>query len=140
MAQRLGKAGPERYFAYIYKKEGCGPVGEVHYCPDGGIHSMGILIQEKYRGRQRIYSVPALFILERVTFEKTASPNYPILSPSTGTEQYVRSKNRLCAHRQDAQGTCIWRSPHCKASAYHNRDVCRLQGNRLPLRQGMMQI
>lgn len=31
---------------------------------------MGILIQEKYRGRQRIYSVPALFILERVTFEK----------------------------------------------------------------------
>ena len=134
------KPGPERYFAYIYEKEGRGPVGEVHYCPDGGIHSMGILIQEKYRGRQRIYSVPALFILERVTFEKTASPNYPILSPSTGTEQYARSKNRLCAHRQDAQGTCVWRSPHCKAAAYHNRDVCRLQGNRLPLRQGMMQI
>ena len=45
------KPGPERYFAYILKKEGRGPVGEVHYCPDGGIHSMGILIQEKYRGK-----------------------------------------------------------------------------------------
>lgn len=44
------------------------PIGEIYYYLDNGIHSMGVLIQEKYRGLG--YSTPALLELERIAFEK----------------------------------------------------------------------
>lgn len=59
---------PDRYFAYIFVKEISEPVGEVYYYLDDNIHSMGILIQDKYRGES--YSYDALLELEKVAFEK----------------------------------------------------------------------
>ena len=58
---------PDKYFAYIFDKEIDEPIGEVYYYPDGDIHSIGILIQDKYRGRG--YSYNALLELEKVAFE-----------------------------------------------------------------------
>ena len=54
---------PDRYFAYIYVDGIEEPIGEVYYYPDGDIHSMGILISDKYRGKG--YSYSALIELER---------------------------------------------------------------------------
>ena len=51
---------PDRFFAYIYDFNFGEPVGEVH--------SMGILISSKYRGKG--YSYPALLELEKYAFEK----------------------------------------------------------------------
>jgi diamine N-acetyltransferase len=59
---------PDKYFAYIYDFNYGKPVGEVYYYLDGNIHSMGILISEKYRGMG--YSYPALLELEKMAFEK----------------------------------------------------------------------
>lgn len=59
---------PDRYFAYIYVDEIEEPVGEVYYYPEEDIHSMGILIADKYRGKG--YAYPALIELEKVAFEK----------------------------------------------------------------------
>ena len=59
---------PDKYFAYVYDKEIDEPLGEVYYYPDNGIHSMGIVIQDKYRGKS--YSYNALIELEKVAFEK----------------------------------------------------------------------
>lgn len=59
---------PDKYFAYVYNKEIDEPLGEVYYYPDNGIHSMGIVIQDKYRGNG--YSYNALIELEKVAFEK----------------------------------------------------------------------
>lgn len=59
---------PDKYFAYVYDKKINEPVGEVYYYPDNGIHSMGIVIQDKYRGKG--YSYNALIELEKVAFEK----------------------------------------------------------------------
>ena len=59
---------PDKYFAYIYHAEIEEPVGEIYYYKDGDIHSMGILIQDKYRGKG--YSYLALVELEKVAFEK----------------------------------------------------------------------
>lgn len=59
---------PHKYFAYIYDKEIVEPVGEVYYYLDNGIYSMGIVIQDKYRGKG--YSYNALLELEKVAFEK----------------------------------------------------------------------
>ncbi len=59
---------PDRYFAYIYDYEIDEPVGEIYYYPDGDIHSMGIIIQDKYRGKG--YSYKALLQLERIAFKK----------------------------------------------------------------------
>ena len=59
---------PDRYFAYIYVDGIEKPIGEVYYYPDGDIHSMGILISDKYRGKG--YSYSALVELERIAFEK----------------------------------------------------------------------
>ena len=59
---------PDKYFAYVYDGEIDEPVGEVYYYPDNGIHSMGIVIQDKYRGKG--YSYYALLELEKVAFEK----------------------------------------------------------------------
>jgi RimJ/RimL family protein N-acetyltransferase len=42
---------PDKYFAYIYNNEIVEPIGEVYYYLDNGIHSMGIVIQDKYRGK-----------------------------------------------------------------------------------------
>ena len=42
---------PDRFFAYIYDFNFGEPVGEVYYYPDGEVHSMGILISSKYRGK-----------------------------------------------------------------------------------------
>lgn len=58
---------PDKYFAYIFDKEIDEPIGEVYYYPDGDIHSMGILVQDKYRGKG--YSYYALLELEKVAFE-----------------------------------------------------------------------
>lgn len=44
------------------------PIGEVYYYLDNDIHSMGIVIQDKYRGKG--YSYSALIELEKVAFEK----------------------------------------------------------------------
>lgn len=59
---------PDKYFAYIYDNEVADPIGEVYYYLDNGIHSMGILIQDKYRGKG--YAYKALLELEKVAFEK----------------------------------------------------------------------
>ena len=59
---------PDRYFAYIYVDKIKEPIGEIYYYPDGDIHSMGILVVDKYRGKG--YSYPALMELEKVAFEK----------------------------------------------------------------------
>lgn len=59
---------PDRFFAYIYDFNFGEPVGEVYYYPDGEVHSMGILISSKYRGKG--YSYPALLELEKYAFEK----------------------------------------------------------------------
>lgn len=59
---------PDKYFAYIYSKDINEPIGEVYYYLDNGIHSMGIVIQDKYRGKG--YSYKALLELQKVAFEK----------------------------------------------------------------------
>lgn len=59
---------PDKYFAYIFDKEIDEPIGEVYYYLDNGIHSMGIVIQDRYRGKG--YSYNALLELEKVAFEK----------------------------------------------------------------------
>lgn len=59
---------PDRYYAYIYSVDESEPIGEVYYYPDGDIHSMGILINDKYRGKG--YSYLALLELEEVAFER----------------------------------------------------------------------
>lgn len=59
---------PDKYFAYIYDKNIDEPIGEVYYYLDNDIHSMGILICDKYRGKG--YSYFALLELEKVAFEK----------------------------------------------------------------------
>lgn len=59
---------PDRYFAYIYVDKIKEPIGEIYYYPDVDIHSMGILVIDKYRGKG--YSYPALMELEKVAFEK----------------------------------------------------------------------
>ena len=59
---------PDKYFAYIYVDEIEKPIGEIYYYPEDGIHSMGILISNQYRGKG--YSYPALIELERIAFEK----------------------------------------------------------------------
>lgn len=59
---------PNRYYAYIYLIDEEEPIGEIYYYPDGDVHSMGILISDKYRGQG--YSYPALLELEKVAFAK----------------------------------------------------------------------
>ncbi len=59
---------PDKYFAYIYDKEIEEPIGEVYYYLENNIHSMGIIIQNKYRGNG--YSYIALLELEKIAFEK----------------------------------------------------------------------
>lgn len=59
---------PDRYFAYIYDENISEPIGEVYYYLDNVIHSMGIVIQNKYRGNR--YSYKALLELEKIAFEK----------------------------------------------------------------------
>lgn len=58
---------PDRYFAYIYSNEFNEPIGEVYYYLDNGMHSMGIVICDKYRGKG--YSYCALLELEKIAFE-----------------------------------------------------------------------
>lgn len=58
---------PDTYFAYIYDDKTDEPVGEIYYYLDDDIHSMGIVIQSKYRGRG--YSYRALLELEKIAFE-----------------------------------------------------------------------
>jgi RimJ/RimL family protein N-acetyltransferase len=57
---------PERCYRYIYVEGIDEPVGEIYYYPNGNIHSMGILIQNKYRGNG--YSYYALLELEKLAF------------------------------------------------------------------------
>ena len=59
---------PDKYFTYIYDNNIDEPIGEVYYYLDNDIHSMGIVIQDKYRGKG--YSYKALLELEKITFEK----------------------------------------------------------------------
>ena len=59
---------PDKYFAYIYIEDIDEPIGEIYYYPDGNIHAMGILIDNKYRGNG--YSCDALLELEKIAFEK----------------------------------------------------------------------
>ena len=40
---------PDRHFAYIYVDGIEKPIGEIYYYPEDDIHSMGILISDKYR-------------------------------------------------------------------------------------------
>ena len=63
----IGKE-PDKYFAYVFDKKVDEPVGEVYYYPNEGIHSMGIVIYSKFRGKD--YSYYALIELEKVAFEK----------------------------------------------------------------------
>ena len=57
---------PDRFYAYIISVDESEPIGEIYYYPDGDIHSMGILIYDKYRGKG--YSYLALLELEEVAF------------------------------------------------------------------------
>lgn len=59
---------PDKYFAYIYEENIKEPIGEIYYYLDNGIHSMGILIQDKYR--RKGYSYPSLIELEKKAFEE----------------------------------------------------------------------
>lgn len=59
---------PNKYFAYIYADNINEPIGEIYYYLNNGLHSMGIVIQDRYRGKG--YSSKALVELERVAFEK----------------------------------------------------------------------
>lgn len=59
---------PDRYYAYIYVEDIEDPIGEIYYYPDGDIHSMGIVIDDKYRGKG--YSYDALLELEKIAFIK----------------------------------------------------------------------
>ena len=59
---------PDKYYAYIYNNEIEEPIGEVCYYLYNGIYSMGILIQDKYKGKG--YSYDALLELEKVAFEE----------------------------------------------------------------------
>lgn len=59
---------PDKYFAYIYDENISEPIGEVYYYLDNEIHSMGIVIQDKYRGKG--YSYYALLELQKIAFEK----------------------------------------------------------------------
>ena len=59
---------PDKYFAYIYNNDIEEPIGEVYYYLNNGTYSMGILIQDKYRGKG--YSYDALLELEKIAFEK----------------------------------------------------------------------
>ena len=59
---------PDRYYAYIYVENIKEPIGEIYYYPDGDVHSMGIVIDYKYRGYG--YSYDALIELEKIAFEK----------------------------------------------------------------------
>ena len=57
---------PDRFYAYIIFVDESEPIGEVYYYLDGDIHSMGILIYDKFRGKG--YSYLALLELEKVVF------------------------------------------------------------------------
>ena len=57
---------PDRYFAYIYVLGIDEPIGEIYYYPDGSVHSVGVLIADKYRGHG--YAYDALMELERIAF------------------------------------------------------------------------
>ena len=59
---------PDKYFAYIYVEGIEEPVGEIYYYPDGDVHSMGIMIDYKFRGKG--YSYNALIELKKIAFEK----------------------------------------------------------------------
>ncbi len=69
---------PSRYYAYIYIEDNK-PIGEIYYYPENGSYSMGILIDNEYRGQG--YSLPALFELERIAFEKNNIPELRDLIP-----------------------------------------------------------
>lgn len=58
----------DKYYAYIYVDNIKEPIGEIYYYLEDNIHSMGILIINKYRGKG--YSYPALLELERIAFEE----------------------------------------------------------------------
>lgn len=59
---------PNKYFAYIYTDNIEEPIGEVYYYLSDEVHSIGIVIQDKYR--ENGYSSKALLELEKVAFEK----------------------------------------------------------------------
>ncbi len=59
---------PDKYFAYIYTDNINEPIGEIYYYKDNNTYSVGILIQDKYRGKG--YSYKALLELEKVAFDK----------------------------------------------------------------------
>lgn len=59
---------PDQFFAYIFVEELEEPIGEIYYYLENDIHSMGIIIQDKYRGNG--YSYKALLELEKIAFEK----------------------------------------------------------------------
>lgn len=59
---------PDKFFAYIYDEKLEEPIGEIYYYLDEEIHNMGIVIQNKYRGKG--YSYYALIELEKFAFEK----------------------------------------------------------------------
>lgn len=63
----IGKE-PDKYFAYIYDYNIDEPIGEVYYYLNNNVHSMGIIIQDKFRGKG--YSHDALLELEKIAFEK----------------------------------------------------------------------
>lgn len=60
--------GPDKFYAYIISVDESEPIGEVYYYLDNGIHSMGIVIRDKYRGKG--YSYLTLKELEEIAFER----------------------------------------------------------------------
>lgn len=83
---------PDKFFAYIYDLNIEELVGEVYYYLDGEVHSMGILISSKYRGKE--YSVPALFELEKIAFEKNCISELSDIIPLY-RESAIKSFNKV---------------------------------------------
>lgn len=63
---------PERYYRYIYVEGINEPVGEIYYYPNSNTYHMGILIQNKYRGKGYAYN--ALMKLEEIAFIENNIP------------------------------------------------------------------
>lgn len=87
---------PDRYFAYIYDSNIDEPIGEIYYYLDGITHSMGIIIQDKYRGKG--YSYKALIELEKIAFKKNQISELSDIIPLNRTSAIKAFKKAAFVH------------------------------------------
>lgn len=91
---------PDKYFAYIYVDGMEEPIGEIYYYPDGDVHSTGILISYKYRGKG--FSYPALLELEKIAFEKNRITELSDMVPldRVGAIKVFKKAGFLCTNKE----------------------------------------